>query len=489
MLVSTPSTQPYGNQDCFSPNHVSTPSTQRDKISHSSTEPHASHEPEVTHQLGEPKTHPAPSRLQTRLKEIFNSPISHNILEIQRQMQEETNESKTMRVAESSVFQHSAVFITPSSVRVVDRILGQGGQGIVYGVNRLFNHSDTDLEEALKITSKEPASRRLLDEIHDLSPSAHLNVPSQSYRLKSSQGIQHCDILSRADSDFKKFDFTKIEKPIQCMLNFMKDVAQAADNLHRVDILHRDIKPENIFVVRKKGVFEAVLGDLDLIFKQQIKEHYTTCSPYYSHPSIWGNDLMKQANRIGLQTKADDVFSLGRTIQYGLIARIFANYAETKPCAANMRPRARQLKNENEVEEFVKSQILLSKIVIVISTQNIQEEKQPNQIKVIPKDILIFPSRNELDSENIKGKGLLKGKLALDEYKRLEIAVHLAHFLQRDQPNRRPSMSEIAQIIDFYKKDLRQTVPSSVAISPQRKHLLDDTDQCSQPSKRVNTGP
>lgn len=429
---------------------------------------------------------PINGELKFRLKDAFkfSSPAAEKIIRLQMSIGE-NQDPNTMLVSEASQSQHSTIYITPRSIRIANHLLGQGGQGHVYEVERLFNDPNKKKEkEALKFSKRPFNSHSLLGEIPDENR-RNLNFSVQSYSVKS-ETTPICDVLRLEQCDLHKFNPSKVERPVQQMLSFIKDVAIGANSLHQKDILHRDIKPENILISDEN---QALLGDLDLMFKTRTQEHFTTCTPSYSHPSIWGNDLLKQMTRRGIQTKADDAFSLGRTIQYGVIARIFALYVNTQPLVSRMKSQPFRIPSEESCNQLIQRSSSSNEILIVLGTQNIQDKENPNQTKMIPKNILLFPSRDDLNKINRMGLKILKNSLDIKEYHALHFTIKLAHVLQSDNPNERLSMENIVKEIENFQNQL-QNVPSNpppVSTRSQiEKRPLEAIDpSSSQKNKRV----
>lgn len=417
--------------------------------------------------------------LKSRLREAVGSPMAQKIVDMQKSMQENRQNSNFMLVSEASASQVARAFLTPDSVRLQTRFLGRGGNGEVFEVTRLFNDITKENEkEALKLSIKKRSNGILLDEI-PTEEKRDLNFPVKSYTVKIGDVNKNCDVLPLAESDLNKFNLSKVQDPIQCLLNHIKNAAQGAAVLHNKDILHRDIKPDNILVLEEGK--RAQLGDLDNISKIRQVEHVTTCTPHFAHPSIWGNDVIKQAERYGIQTKADDAFALGRTIQYGLIARIFKRYECAKPSADRMQPTSIQnLENEEAVSEVINQLNLSNKVPVVTRMQTIQD-------KTLPQELLIYPSIFDLNKENQIGLDVLKGELKTNEYKALELAIHLANLLQHDNPAERPSIEDIVRRIEEFQNTLNDAdldLSVSAALHTE-KRALEETKESSQRAKRT----
>lgn len=431
-------------------------------------------------QENEQKTNRRIRLIQRIKKELkLDSPTVQQTMRIQESM---PIHGKTIQKIDCSASQHSTVFITPSSLRKVIGFLGEGGQGRVFKVVRVFNDENKENnQEALKIFKRLPSNRPLFNEISEEFSEEEctiLNLPQESYSIASHGPDKYCDVLSLAEGDFEKFDFSKVKKPVQCMLNCIKDTAQGVYALHKKNIIHRDIKPGNILV--SEGGWKAQLADFDLMSKIKKEKGFTSCTPHFAHPSIWENDLIKQIMRDGIQTKADDAFALGRTIQYRLILQIFASFQETKQYILRMCPLKQTIGNRNDLDKLIENSRSSNKLFIVSKIEN-------NQAK----EILIYPTRDELNCENEKGLSVLEQKLGSnsDEYQALHLAIQLAHDLQSDDPTKRLSMNTVVNRIQEFQDRLKKVdLSKPVSTPPQiEKRSLESTDKVSQQKKRTKT--
>lgn len=385
-----------------------------------------------------------------------------------------------MGVVSPSATLPKRVFTTPNSVRTVSRTLGQGAQGAVVLSERRFNDAEKPpIKEALKIYSSPCESWKLMDVITPFDRN-FLNLPSKVY---PSEDGKYVASLPLAESDLFDIDLTTELCPVQKLLGWMRDVAEGVEVMHTHHILHRDLKPKNILILEGRNTAQA--ADLDLAKKNESKEHFTTCTPFFSHPSIWGNNIMKQKKRQGTQTEADDVFSLGRTIQYGVIDKVFNMHPETKHEAQAMRPTKVPLP-ENEQEADAKLLELVAKSegpVLLSGFRKIADPKSRSGYRYIPSAVDVFPSREKLKVLTLQGIEKLQGKMSRVELEALRLTAELANELQHDNPEMRPSMPMVRLKIEGHQTYLAHlanppVVPSLIAASsPKTEEAITSPDR------------
>lgn len=362
-----------------------------------------------------------------------------------------------------SATQTNTIHGSPTSISIRSRQLGRGGQGTVYLSKRVYNDPQREAEyEAYKSYQRSP---RIWGMLFEFSPEekTFINFPNRIYKEENGGFVA---FLPKADTDMSKVGLSRREFPIETLLGWIRDVAEGVEVMHSKGILHRDIKPDNILIF--PGWQVAQIGDLDLADKAQEEEHVTSCTPYFSPPNIWGDDLMKQRGRKGIQTKADDVFSLGRTIQYGVIKRIFCEHEETKALAEEMTPQKIELpKDEKSAYEQMHKLNEENPGPVMIS--EIEGRKQ------IPSLLLIFPTHEKLREITQKGKEKLQEKLSPSEYRALCLAVDWADRMQQDDPTSRPTMAEVKS--ELGKSLSTPDQSKDVEHQAKRRKIADDQDK------------
>lgn len=367
--------------------------------------------------------------------------------------QVELKDVPCMGVLSSTASRPGNIYVTPTSIRTEKKVLGAGTQGAVSSVKRIFNDPQEKTEkEALKIYKKKPRSWNVLSVIPE-KERTYLNLPMKTYLTENGE---FASTLILGENDLAHIDLSKEIFPVQMLFSWMRDVSEGLEVLHAYNILHRDIKPANILVLLGRATAQA--ADLDLAGLGEASEHYTICTPYFSHPSIWGNDIMKQKIRKGIQTKADDVFSLGRTIQYGMIGKIFKMHHETEEFLRTMRPVEVNLpESEGEADQVLQEHATTNEGPVMISSfRKIEDPSAQKGYRYIPSMIHLFPSREMLRSLTLHGIENLEGKIASAELETLRLAADLAYEMQHDDPSNRPTIKVVREQIEAVRLYLNQ---------------------------------
>lgn len=382
----------------------------------------------------------------------FSSPMAHVAVKAQARC---PGNPFLMAVLPSSETHPYQTFITPQSVRTVSRMLGKGAQGSVVATLRLFKDPVREQEEeALKIYQRRPSSWELFSTF-DEQDKRYINLPIEDYILEDGR---YAAVLPKAEADFSQINLLNEILPIQRMFGWMRDVAEGVAIMHDKGILHRDIKPQNILILEERET--AQVADLDLAIRREGSEHFTICTPFYSHPSIWGGDIMKQKMRRGVQTPADDVFSLGRTFQYGLITKIFLANPETIGFANAMRPEKITLpEDEAEADKVLQELATFRPGPVIISDyRRIEDPRALRGNRYIPSKVDVFLPSDRLRTLTLQGVEALKEKLDPIEFEALRLSADWAHQLQHDDPSMRPTMRDVQIGIQQGQNNLLQPV-------------------------------
>ncbi len=140
----------------------------------------------------------------------------------------------------------------------IQRVLGQGGMGVVY----LATDVHTRVEVVLKAVRPELAHRkdvreRTLAEGRALARIDHPNVVRLNAVVADDTGLwlvmQYIDGES-LDKTVKRYSEEGHHLPFTVALDLFRQILQGVGAAHREGVIHRDLKPANILVRRKDGV-------------------------------------------------------------------------------------------------------------------------------------------------------------------------------------------------------------------------------------------
>jgi serine/threonine protein kinase len=219
----------------------------------------------------------------------------------------------------------------------VEKILGQGGMGVVLAARHLTLDQFVAIKLLLPKAAKLPdATSRFLREakIAAAIRSPHVARVLDAGTLEN--GTPYIAMEHLGGVDLARHLKTKGALPIQQAVDFMVQAGEAVAEAHSVGIIHRDLKPGNLFLTRRPdgsplvkvldfGLSKSMLGDdADGSLTQT---GAVLGSPYYMSP--------EQLRSLKLVEKCSDVWAMG-VILYELLTaqRPFEGHSMTAICAA-----------------------------------------------------------------------------------------------------------------------------------------------------------
>ncbi len=183
-------------------------------------------------------------------------------------------------------------------------VLGDGGYGKVYKV------LDTkgNIEKALKIISHPldtDAARMELDALEKIKNLKHpfILLP-ESFWVEQERG-QLVILMELASGGNLRECLAKHQKegksgiPVQELLGYVKDAADALDYLQRQKIVHRDIKPENILLIGDHAMV-ADLGAAKLLHHGRTTSAPPLGSLPFMAPEVFRNSVSRRSDQYSL---------------------------------------------------------------------------------------------------------------------------------------------------------------------------------------------
>jgi serine/threonine protein kinase len=176
--------------------------------------------------------------------------------------------------------------------------------------------------------------------------------------FKDEQGIGY-SLNVRFDTDLSHATFHLGTKPIATMLKVLFDAAKGIKTFHDADWIHRDIKGSNLLVLfqlpsnsdasisqtQNQSEIKGAITDFGSLQRVMKSIHRTAGTPQYLDPKMFGDaetTLINQKRRVGIQTKAGDVFALGMTLVRDVLKKFFF---ETCQWSSETAPMVEEIKN------------------------------------------------------------------------------------------------------------------------------------------------
>ena len=201
---------------------------------------------------------------------------------------------------------------------VVERMLGEGGMGIVYQcLDRVGGVS-------VAVKCLPPEVSRNADEMEDIRTNyrlvADLHHPNiagaRTLELDESTGDYYLVMDLARGTSLKRWMRRNPQATMEAKLAILRQVAAALDYAHARKVIHRDVKPENVMVDDEDGVKVLDFGLAAQIRSSQSRTSNAVTSkggtPGYKSPEQW---------RGKPQREAADVYSFG-VMAYWLFAGV-----------------------------------------------------------------------------------------------------------------------------------------------------------------------
>lgn len=147
----------------------------------------------------------------------------------------------------------------------IDAVLGQGGMGRVY---RAYD-KELDRVVALKVVrsgmaGEMDALKRFKQELLLASKVSHKNI-LRIHDMGEVNGMKFITMAHVEGSDLQHIIQENPKMPLERMLNFARQFAEALAAAHSEGVLHRDLKPQNILVGKNDQIFISDFGLAKLV--------------------------------------------------------------------------------------------------------------------------------------------------------------------------------------------------------------------------------
>ena len=211
----------------------------------------------------------------------------------------------------------------------VERVIGQGGMGIVFAARHIELHQRV----AVKVLLPDATDSR--DQVERFMREARSAV-----RLKSEHAVHVTDVgRLRSGVPFMVMelldgsDLSRVVEhaplPVATAVDFVLQACEAIAEAHALGMVHRDIKPSNLYVVRGvHGVSVVKVLDFGLAKHRAVTaDALTKSAVVMGSPPYMSPEQLKSLRDVDART---DIWSLGVTL-YELLTRALPFEAPTVP--------------------------------------------------------------------------------------------------------------------------------------------------------------
>jgi eukaryotic-like serine/threonine-protein kinase len=203
---------------------------------------------------------------------------------------------------------------------VITGIAGQGGFGRVYAAH------DKDLRRSVAIKILSRRDKRLLDEARAASALNHPNILTVHETIEINGYSAMVMEFVNGRSLRNELAATHAPLPLETVIRYGAQIAQALDTAHAAGIVHRDVKPENV-LVRPDGYLKLV--DFGLAAPASVEDP-DRWQPFHGTLRYTSPEQL----RGGTFTAASDIFSFGLVL-YEMAAGIHPFRKETPMATAD----------------------------------------------------------------------------------------------------------------------------------------------------------
>ncbi|MBW4626897.1 MAG: serine/threonine protein kinase [Brasilonema octagenarum HA4186-MV1] len=276
---------------------------------------------------------------------------------------------------------------------IIQETLGEGGFGVVYRARDTQLDRDVVIKTLNKKLQQDERFERLQEDLHKeakrLSNFNHRNIV-QIYDILHEQGRLYIVMeYIRGETLARRLERQGILEQ-QEALDYIRQISEALEVVHKNELAHRDVKPGNIII--RDSTREAVLIDFGIAREFHLQRHTAYSSEGYAPPEQYIENAPKKSYT--------DVYALAATL-YTLL---------TRKVPSSARDREYQLKEHNEDSLIsplqINSRISLAVNQAIIQGMELKSENRPQSIQ----EWLYLLSTSEEESEH--GLAVSKNEIA-----------------------------------------------------------------------------
>ncbi len=293
----------------------------------------------------------------------------------------------------------------------VERVLGQGGMGIVVAVR----HVELGQLHAMKFllptaVGHEESHERFLREAKAAArlSSEHAAKVQDVGRMENGAPYMVMEYLEGCD--LKALVSREGPLPVEDAVTYVLQVCEAISEAHAAGIVHRDLKPANLFLVRRRNG-SACVKVLDFGISKQMSADgvdLTNSNAALGSPLYMSPEQMSQSKTVDVRT---DIWALG-VILYELLAGTSPFRGASIPGVA-----ARVLKEEPApLHELCKDvprelEAVIAKCLRKCRDERFQsvEELQEALVRFAPAGMFVRPKVSSLVPQSVDPTGALAG--------------------------------------------------------------------------------
>jgi serine/threonine protein kinase len=148
----------------------------------------------------------------------------------------------------------------------LDRVLGEGGMGIVYAATHTRTRKSVAIKVLRATMAEDHATRqRFLREARAACAVRHPNVVEIHDVIELTDGTPPMMVMELLEGETLASRLKRESAmPVGELAALMLPVVAAVGNAHQVGIVHRDLKPDNIFLDRRRGTTDVRVLDFGI---------------------------------------------------------------------------------------------------------------------------------------------------------------------------------------------------------------------------------